>query len=127
MDTLSLIERPNFDVSVQSVREHFKQFFLKRKSKNREEEGASGISPEPSESVALLDELIAVLDAATIYQQAEAKEAKEKLAADLQKAEEMRRQSMETLRESRKRKLSVSKQVQEKKRDTGEKTFEIIQ
>ena len=115
MDTLSLIERPNFDVSVRSVREHVQAIFLKRKSKNREEEGTSGISPEPSESDALLDELIAVFDAATIDQQAEAKEAKEKLAADLQKAEEMRRQSMETLRQSRKGKLSESKQVQEKK------------
>ena len=44
----------------------------------------------------------------------------------MEKAEEMRRQSVETMGESRKRKQGEVKNVTEKKRYVGQKTFYII-
>ncbi len=43
-ETLNGIERPKFDVSPRSVREHFHGMYDRRKAKNREEERASGIT-----------------------------------------------------------------------------------
>ena len=127
VDTLSQIERPSFDVSIRSVREHFQTIFAKRKSQIRKEESASGISPETSERDVILDELIDLFEAATSDQQSAVQEMKEKQAAERKAAEEMRRMTMETLGESRKRRRGDEKEATEKKRNVGKKPFEIVQ
>eukprot|EP00795_Rhopilema_esculentum_P005515 gene5515-biopygen501 len=95
----------------------------------RREESASGISPEPIGKDVLLEDLRELFDAATADQQAASQQVKEKQAAEVEKAEEMRRQSVETMRdsnESRKRKQGEVKNVTEKKRNVGQKTFDKI-
>eukprot|EP00794_Sanderia_malayensis_P013443 gene13443-14826_t len=76
----------------------------KRKSKNRQEERASGISPEVTEIDKLLDELIELFDTATQEQKAAQKEKADKAALDAEKGLEMRRRSLESMGESVKRK-----------------------
>ena len=105
-DFLSGIQRPVFEVTARSVRERFGHLFQKRKATNREEEKASGISPEPSEVDLMMDELVELFETAASDQQAAVQEKKEKLAADMAKAQEMRQQSLGTMGESRKRKLN---------------------
>ena len=87
------------------MREHFQGLFDRRKAKNREEEQASGITPnEPSEIEVMLDELISLFESAAIDQKAADKEKSDKAAADIAKAQDMRQQSLETFAETRKRK-----------------------
>ena len=97
------IQSPKFDVQI---------MLRKRKQQDRAEGIVSGISPEVWESDVLLDELIELFDAAAVDQSAASQHLKEKPAADIAKAEEIQRASMETLGETRKRR-------------GGEKTDEI--
>ena len=127
VDTLSQIERPSFDVSIRSVRDHFQTIFAKRKSQIRKEESASGIGPETSERDVILDELIDLFEAATSDQQSAVQEMKEKQAAERKTAEEMRRMTMEMLGESRKRRRGDENKATERKRNVGKKPFEIVQ
>ena len=104
-ETLLKIQSPKFDVSPRAVRERFSHLLSKRKAKNWEEEAALGISPEPKEADTLLDELLEIFGTADLEHKAATEELKQKQAADIAKAQEMRQQSVETLGESRKRKL----------------------
>ena len=76
------------------VREHFQTLIDKRKTVNREEERASGISPEIMEVGILLDELLEVFASASIDQQASEKEKVDKGVEDVEKAKELRHQSL---------------------------------
>eukprot|EP00112_Aurelia_sp_Birch-Aquarium-sp1_P015148 Seg3332.1 transcript_id=Seg3332.1/GoldUCD/mRNA.D3Y31 product="hypothetical protein" protein_id=Seg3332.1/GoldUCD/D3Y31 len=74
-ETLNKIERPKFDVSPHSVRQHFQGLYDHRKAKNREEEQASGIAPDDlSEVEGMLDELIGLFESAAVDQKAADKE-----------------------------------------------------
>eukprot|EP00794_Sanderia_malayensis_P013646 gene13645-15073_t len=87
----------------------------------REEEKASGISPDISESDILLDELIELFDTAATDRLTEDQEKKRKLASDLAKAQEMRQLSVESLGESRKRKSAEGEEEpKSKKKKYGE-------
>ena len=104
-DTLNRVERPKFDVTPRSVREHFQALFEPRKTKNREEEQASGIAPdELTEIEVMLDELMSLFESAVINQRAADKENNDKATADIAKAQDMRWKSLETFAETRKRK-----------------------
>ena len=63
------------------------------------------MSPEPSEADTLLGELIEIFQTADLEHKAAANELKRNQAAEIVKAQEMRQQSIETLGESRKRRL----------------------
>ena len=63
------------------------------------------MSPEPSEADTLLSELIEIFQTADLEHKAAANELKGNQAAEIVKAQEMRQQSIETLGESRKRRL----------------------
>ena len=105
-ETLNRIDRPKFDLGSRSVREHFQGLYDCRKAKNREEERASGITPdEPNETEVMIDELIGLFESAAIDQKAADKEKTDKAAADIAKAQDMGQQSSETFAETRKKRI----------------------
>ena len=114
-DTLNLIECPVFRTDQRSTRERLQYLFEKRKSKNREEERASGISPGITETDKLLDELIELFERDNLEQANSAKEKANKVALDAEKGLEMRRMSMESTRESAKRTSNDDGKGKEKK------------
>ena len=114
-DTLNLIECPVFRTNQRSTRERFQYLFEKRKSKNREEVRASGISPDITETDKLLNELIELFETDNLEQANSAKEKANKVALDAEKGLEMRRMSMERMRESAKRTSSDDGKGKEKK------------
>ena len=128
-ETLNGIERPKFDVSPRSVREHFQGLYDRRKAKNREEERASGITPdEPNEIQIMIDELIGLFESAAIDQKAADKEKTDKAAADIAKARDMRQQSLETFGETRKRKnLGEGEGSGKRARNSGRDTLTFLQ
>eukprot|EP00795_Rhopilema_esculentum_P017010 gene17010-8515_t len=122
-DRLNKIESPNFECTARSVRENFQTLIEKRKVVNREEERASGISPEITEVDILLDELLEVFSSAAFDQQAAEKEKVDKRVEDVEKAKELRQQSLETLGETQKKMREDAEikreELELKKRDRG--------
>ena len=78
---------PKCDVSQRSTRERFQFLFERGKVKNREEERASGISPEISDIDKLLDELIELFQTATLERESSAKKSSDKAALDAESIE----------------------------------------
>ena len=72
-EKLNNIENPKFRTNSRAVRERFQVLFDKRKAKNREEERASGISPEVTEIDRMLDDLIELFESAAIEQRLQLK------------------------------------------------------
>ena len=130
-DRLNKIESPNFECTARSVREHFQTLIEKRKVVNREEERASGISPEITEVDILLDELLEMFSSAAFDQQAAEKEKVDKRVEDVEKAKELRQQSLETLGETRKRRKEEAGDGKQKKvrntKSVGNDTFAFLE
>ena len=128
-EVLNRVERPKFDVSPRSVREHFQALYDRRKTKNREEERASGITPdELSEIDVMIDELIDLFESAAIDQKAAVRENSDKAAADIAKARNMRLQSLETFAETRKRKnMGEGEGAGKRARNSGKDTLTFLQ
>ena len=126
-EALNVIEMPKFDVSQRSTREHFQGLFERRKAKNRQEERASGISPDISDIDKLLDDLIERFETANLERETIARQRADKTALNAEKGLEMRRMSMETMGESSKRQASDSDRGKEKRpRRVQKDTFEYL-
>eukprot|EP00112_Aurelia_sp_Birch-Aquarium-sp1_P020591 Seg5341.1 transcript_id=Seg5341.1/GoldUCD/mRNA.D3Y31 product="hypothetical protein" protein_id=Seg5341.1/GoldUCD/D3Y31 len=121
--------RPKFEVSPRSVREHFQGLYDRLKAKNREEECASGITPdELSEIEVMIEELIDLFESAAVDQKAADKEKTDRAAADIAKARDMRLQSLETFAETRKRKnVGEGEGSGKRARNSGKDTLTFLQ
>ena len=126
-DSLNLIESPRFEVNHRSTRDRFQFLFEKRKAKNREEERASGISPDMDDIDKLLDELIELFQTANLEHENVTKQKADKAAINAEKGLEMRRMSMETMGESSKRQARDDGRGKEKRaRRAQNETFEYL-
>ena len=85
----------------------------KYKQKMRDEEKASGISPEPTELDRAVEEIIQLEETAEMEQQTSNGAQKEKEETDRQKAENMRKTAMEKLGGTRKRAAEECGQTEE--------------
>ena len=117
----------SFCVSSKSVRDHLKHLVTKRKRVISQEKRASGIDVELSEIDILLDEIIDDSEAAqeTLKIQSDV----EKTAAEMEKleAEEMRKTSMESMGETRKRRAESEGLVSPKQsRSNGTETIQYL-
>ncbi len=65
---------PSFGINQRSGRDQFQYVYEKRKSKNREEERVSGISPEITEIYKLLDKMIEIFESVSLKHKSAAKE-----------------------------------------------------
>ena len=127
-ETLNLSEMPKFEVNQRSTRERFQFLFERRKAKNREEERASGISPDISDIEKLLDELIELFQTANLERETVTKQRADKAALNAEKGLEMRRMSMETMGESSKRRQASDDDRGKEKRSkrVQNDTFEYL-
>ena len=101
--SINALETPKFRVSQRSVRDRHQLLEKKHKRKLSDEEKAAGISPEDSEIDKAMEGIIAQFEEADHFNEQLTTEKKQKEEAEVEKAMEMRRCSMETFKETKKR------------------------
>ena len=116
-DNLNAVEKPSFKVTQRSVRDRYSHTEKNHKTKVAHEERASGICPEESEVDQAMEEIIQLFE--------DHDRENEKLSDEKKKkAEEMRRQSLETFKETQRRKESET--PAKKKRASGSDTMNYL-
>ena len=126
-EALHVIEMPKFNVSQRSTQECFHFLFERQKTRHRQEERASGISPDISDIQKLLDELIELFETANLERETIAKQRADKMALNAEKGLEMRKTSTATLGESSKRQARDCDRGKEKRpRRVQKDTFEYL-
>ena len=113
-----------FKVTQRSVRDRYKLLVDNFKKREREEDAASGISPEETESDIALADIIERFEEADEMHKKQTDEKKSKNEADTHKAAEMRRRSLETFSESNAR--VGNEPVVKKSRNTGSETVQYL-
>ena len=103
-DSLNKLHNPQFRVTQRSVRDRFAVLVKNHKAKKKEEDRASGISPEQSEVDDGMLQLIEHFDQADNERGRLSEEKKKEKEAETMKAEEFRQASLETFGQSCKRK-----------------------
>ncbi|KAK3718610.1 hypothetical protein QZH41_004590 [Actinostola sp. cb2023] len=122
--SLSGMEKPIFKVSQRSVRDRYSTMEKKSKNKVRQEEGASGISPEESEVDRVMEEIIEQFEEHDREYDRISEGKKKKAEEEVAKAEEMRKQSLETYKNTQKRR--DSDEPPKKKRASGSDTMNFL-
>ena len=102
-ESLNQVKQPAFSVTKRSVRDRYNLLASKHKKKRKNEERASGISPEDSELSKRLQDLEERFEQTDSEFTRLSNEKKQKAEEDVAKAEEFRKVSMERLGESQKR------------------------
>ena len=131
-ESLNTLENPHFRVAQRSVRDRFALLEKKYKNKVREEERASGISPEESEFDRALQDIISRMEEADTEAARLSDEKKKTAEVELGKAEEMRKVSLETFKETQKRNEAAGDSDSEpskkkkKKRASGSDTMSFL-
>lgn len=124
--SLNAVESPQFHVSQRAVRDRYLLLEKKHKKKVSEEEKASGISPEESEVDKAMADIITQFDEADATNERLSEDKKKKIEVEAAKAEEMRRVSMETFKESQKRNSEFGEQTKIKRRASGSDTMSYL-
>jgi hypothetical protein len=124
---LNNVESPKFKVTVRSVRDHYTQLTNKKAQQLREEEKASGIEVTPTELDVMLEEILekekvckAEIESGEIQLKKNAE--KEKLSA-----ENIRRQAMERMSETKKREEDDDEESPTKKKKTRRSSHEMFE
>ena len=112
-DHLNTIGSPKFKVDKRSVREHLLVLVNQYKRKMRQEERASGISPETSELDTLLEE---ILERTELAAKENHGEKKQKVEKEKEQAQDVRLKAMERLAETKKRNEDQTAQAEKIKR-----------
>lgn len=123
-ERLNSLSHPKFIVNKRSLRDKFNLLMAKFKDKNREEERASGISPELQETDTLLEEL-SEKEAKNIPSIGDKKQSVQQKKS---KAEEMRLKAIETMGQ-RKKRVEKSNEVDSTKkgRKSSSDAIEFLQ
>ena len=120
---LEKIDKPKFKVSTRAVRDRYSRLHEKFKNKAREEKGASGISPEPTELDTLLEELSKRQLSSDEERFQSYQENEKKNELDRIKSLDIRKKAMEKLSETKLRKEKESdsgdQEPQRKRRRSG--------
>ena len=105
-ESMNSYDHPKFSVCLRSVQDHYNHLMKEQKRKIREEEKASGIAPEHSASDDSMDDIIERFKARDEKDQRQVNVAanKEQADADAAVAADMRKASMETFSQTKKRK-----------------------
>lgn len=106
-DSLNCLDKPTFNVTQKSVRDHYNLLEKQQKRRLREEEKASGISPEPTELESALEDIMELFSNRDEEEKLKEVDSKENAEAEASKALEIRQLAMETLAESKKRKCET--------------------
>ena len=103
-ENLRKSDKRRFTVTQRSVRDRFKLLQNRFKISERKELAASGISPEPTELDAALEEIMERMSSCIESRQKDTDSQKEKEEREKKSAQEMRKQALETLGQTKKRK-----------------------
>ena len=123
-ESLEQVEDPKFKTDKRSVRDRFNKLIKDHKKKDRDEERASGISPEQDEVDNALDNIVPIVEEAE-KEQEQLNDAKLKKHEEEQgKAIEMRRRSLETFAETKTR--NGEEPPKKRNRSTGSDTFKYL-
>jgi len=120
---------PGFTVPQRAVRDRYSILEKKAKKRKCEIENGTGISPEDSELDLALEEIIEKWEAADQEFQLDNQSKAKKLKEEKETAKEMRRMSMETLGDSKRRNSDPSESAEEKrckKRRGGSDTVQFL-
>ena len=98
--SLNSLTQIKFKVAARSLRDRLRLLRDNFRKREREEERASGISPEETEIDAAIREIVEHFDHAEETQKNQSQEKKDKVQNDMSKAVEIRKRSMETLAET---------------------------
>ena len=123
-ESLNSLDKPIFSVNQRAVRERYTLLERSFKQNVRKEEQATGIAPdEPSDFQKAMEEIVDKMTQFEIKENNNAKVIKER-----ETATEMRRQSMETYRETEKRKNAdgENKTNTKRRRRSGDETVEYL-
>ena len=126
---LNAVQEIRFCVTQKAVRDRMKLLVERHKKKTREEESASGISPEESEIDEALNTIIELIDDAEQHFEKDSTKNSKTTENNRKQAEELRVEAMESYRESRKRQLESgeSEPKPRRKRATGGETLVYLQ
>ena len=113
----------SFKVDAQAVRERFCGLVERFKAKNREENVATGVSPEQSQLHVALKEIVQKMDEGELANETNENTANEKRSQELEYARDLREMACETLGETSKRKSDESGPAGKKRRSNGLDTF----
>ena len=122
-DHLLEILEPKFKVDSRAVRDRYQLLAQKLRKKLKSEEKASGIDTEMSETETAIEELIEKEDAAESMDGDDTQRQRERKKQDKENAEDMRRQAMERMGQTQKRKGVDGENETEKKRSSGSDTL----
>ena len=125
-DTLNTLEDTGFRVDKRSVRDRFGLLRSKYDKKIKDEEKASGISPEPTEVDDAMCDILKRFEEAEEDHQKEQEEKNRKETENVQQAQDMRRTSMERLGETSKRNEERKQKDKKRKRSDGTETLSFI-
>ena len=127
-ETLNQNEILVFKVDLRSVRDHYALLEKKHKKKTKEKEGESGTSPTEDEVDQAMENIAPQFAEADAKHRKEMDELKAKADEETSKAQEMRRQSLETFSETLKRNKNEQPSPSKKKtRATGLDTTQYLQ
>ena len=121
-DNLSSYGSPKFSVTKRAVRDRYGIISDKYKKKIRSEEKASGIQVDETELGVLLEEVVERENLA----EEECNEGKKKMEDEKQKAVDIRKTAMESLSQTRKRKVSEESDGK-KSRRSGSEAIDYLQ
>ena len=110
---------PKFIVTQRSVREHLAVLQKKYQKKMRQEEEASGISPEKTELDILLEEIYVAEQIGEAEQEEASRMNQEKTDQEQARADDVRRTAMETFAETQKRNGEEKEKKTKRKRRSG--------
>ena len=128
-NSLNAMKEPSFKVTQRSVRDRYTHTERNHKTKVSQEDRASGITPEETEVDWAMEEIIQLFEEYDRENEKLSEEKKKKAEEDVAKAEEMRRESLETFKETKKRKESESEQSEippKKRRASGSDTMNYL-
>ena len=123
-DNLSEIMEPKFKVDPRGVRDRYQLLAQKLRKKLKDEQKASGIDTEMSETENAIEELLEKEEAAESMDVDGRKRQSEQKERDKENAEDMRRQAMERMGQTQKRKSDLGEnENNKKKRSSGSDTL----
>ncbi|CAB4031823.1 Hypothetical predicted protein [Paramuricea clavata] len=118
-DNMNSLVSPKFIVTQRSVREHLAVLQKKYQKKMRQEEEASGISPEKTELDILLEEIYVAEQIGEEEQEEASRMNQEKTDQEQARADDVRRTAMETFAETQKRNGDEKEKKTKRKRRSG--------
>lgn len=125
-DSLNEIDSPKFSVNQKAVRDHYNLLEKEHKKRIRDEEKASGISPENTDFDNSMEDIIEQFKVRDTVDQQQDADKNEKAIAETAQAVEMRKSSMETFAQTQKRKALPSEDVKKSKKPVGSDTLAYL-